>query len=271
MNWGLIHKSVRETWVAALLIGLAMLAFKTLLAFVIPQFAGEMGAAVFQLAFVRNMISALLGAEIGDAFSASLMSSFAWVHPVVLALIWAQGITFCTRVPAGEVDRGTIDVLLGLPVSRWSLYRCESLVWLVWGLVIIALGWVGGFLGGLVTGPEFRPAPTQVLIIVVNLYCVYVAVGGLAWLVSALSDRRGKAVAVVFAIVLGSFALGFLAQFWEPARSVSFLSVLNYYRPLHVLQSSKWPWEDMLVLVSAGGLFWVTGGLIFARRDIRTV
>ncbi len=271
MNRGLFAKTFRETWPTALLVGLGMLAFKTLLAFIAPQIAGQMGASMLQMDFVRNILKALLGSEIGDVIDPASFGAFAWVHPVILALLWAQEITFCTRLPAGEVDRGTVDVLLGLPVSRWQLYVCDSLMWLFWGAAIIAVGWVGDTLGGWAAEEGFRPPASKVVPIVVNLYCVYVAVGGLAWLVSALSDRRGRAIAVVFGIVVGSFALSFLAQFWGPARSISWIGLLHYYQPLGILQSESWPWRNMAVLTVFGGVCWVIGGLVFARRDIRTV
>jgi len=47
------------------------------------------------------------------------------------------------------------------------------------------------------------------MLVMANFFGVYLAVGGIAFLVSALSDRRGRAMAVVFAIVLASFLLNF--------------------------------------------------------------
>ena len=60
-------------------------------------------------------------------------------------------ILFCSRMPAGEVDVGTADVLLGLPVSRLSIYAAEALVWIAAGLLLIGLG--------LATGSWFRSIP----------------------------------------------------------------------------------------------------------------
>ncbi len=90
-------------------------------------------------------------------------------------------------------------------------------------------------------------------------------------MVSSLSNRRGRAFSVVFALVLVSFLVNFLAQLWEPAKSLAFLSVLDYYQPLLILRSSSWPVANMLTLLTVGVLFWLAGMLIFARRDICTV
>ena len=77
---------------------------------------------------------------------------------------------------------------------------------------------------------------------------------------------------MVLAVVLASFLLTFLAEFWEPAKTISFLSLLNYYRPALVFQEGgAWPLGDMIVLLAIGGVFWTLGGVIFERRDICTV
>jgi ABC-2 type transport system permease protein len=199
------------------------------------------------------------------------MSSIAWVHPVILAILWSHEITLCTRMPAGEVDRGTIDVLLGLPVSRWGVYLSESLVWIVAGLVVIGLGLLGSTFGYLTALSEARPPAGQTVVVVANLYCLYLAVGGLAFLISSLSDRRGRAVAAAFTVVVASFLLSFLAQYWEPAKSLSFLSMLHYYKPLLILREAAWPVTDMVTLAGCAAVLWLAGGVQFARRDICTV
>lgn len=271
MNLGLINKAIREIWPVTLLCGLGIMAFEVLLGYVLRSFQTEIAELWPHVEFVQRILQALVGTEISDNIGPGVFQTIPWVHPIVLSLVWGYEIAICTRVPAGEVDRGTVDVLLGLPVSRWQVYLCESFVWAVGGLVVIGMGWLGSVLIGL-TGPsEARLAAGQVFVIVANLYCLYLAVGGLALLISSLSERRGRAVAIAFGIVLASFFLSFLTQFWEPARALSFLSVLDYYRPMLILRDAVWPVKDMAALGGCALVLWVAGGLFFARRDICTV
>ncbi|MGB2984569.1 MAG: ABC transporter permease subunit [Phycisphaerae bacterium] len=271
MTGGLIAKTVRESWVVTLLFALALAAVEALLAYIIPTFAEELVGQFLNTKFMQGTFKALMGAEVGSTISPAIITSTMWVHPIVLALVWAHAIIFCTRLPAGEVDRGTIDVLLGLPVSRIRVYLCESVVWLSSGLVVFAMGLLGNLLGGWASSSGSCAAPGQTIAIVVNLYCLYVAVGAVGCLVSSLSDRRGRAVGIVFGVVLASYLLNSLAQFWVPAKSVSFLSMQNYYSPLLILRDNAWPVTDMLVLTGAGVVLWLAGAMIFARRDICTV
>ena len=213
----------------------------------------------------------MFGSEIGDEITVQMMQAILWVHPVVLSLIWAHEIVFCTRIPAGEIDRGTIDVLLGLPVSRRTIYATESVVWLISGALVLLLGLSGHVAVSSFLALEMRPPLSRVSLVIANLYCVYLAVGGLAWLVSATSNRRGRAIGLIFSIVVASFLLNFLAQFWPPAQPVAFLSVMNYYQPAEILRSGQLPLRHMISLLAVGGAAWLAGNEIFARRSICTV
>ncbi len=277
MILGLLLKSLREAWPATVFFCMALFAIEAILAYVLPTFIQDFSIPLLQVQFIRTMITALLGTDVGDMLRPDALAAIAWAHPAVLALVWAHAIVLCTRMPAGEIDRGTIDVLLGLPVSRWRVYASELVVLVVTGLGLIGMGLLGNRLGGLFLEDSPRLDLGVLVIITVNLFCLYLAVGGLASLVSTLSAVRGRAVGIVFAILLGSFLLNFLAQFWGPADRLSFLSVLEYYRPLLVLREVSgpsgggWPLGDIAVLTISAAVLWGAGGVWFARRDIRTV
>ena len=192
MNRGLIAKGIREVWPTTLLFGLALAGFEVVLVCVFPSFVTESAGAVLQIEFVRNILRGLLGSEIGDSIGPGMISSLAWVHPLVLALLWAHEITICSKMLAGEIDRGTIDVLLGLPVSRTQVYVCVTVVALGAGLCVVLIGLAGNLIGGWFATPELRSAPGRLAAIVANLYCLYIAVAGAALMISSVSDHRGR-------------------------------------------------------------------------------
>ena len=271
MNRGVLTKSVREVWVATLIFGGAMAAVEALLSGVLPTFVDEAAGQILKVPFIKNMLTALLGAEIGDSVGPGLVLPLVWAHPLVLGLLAAQEITFCTRLPAGEIDRGTIDVLLALPVSRRELYLIETVVFVGTGAFVMMMAIAGHRFGGLFAPPEFVLSTRILLMIVGNLFCLYLAVGGVAFAVSSLSDLRGRAIAVVLAIVGASFLLNFLAQIWAPAKTISWASVLSYYQPAVILREQAWAVGNMVVLLAIGGSCWTFGAVAFARRDICTV
>lgn len=272
MNRGLLLKAVRELVPPTLLLGLAIMVVEIVLAYVLPTLQRQIPTQMLQIPFVRTILQAILGAQLSGPIGPDILSAICWVHPVVLALLAAHAIISCTRVPAGEVDRGTIDVLLSLPVSRTGLFVSDTAVWMLSGLVMLGLALVGNAIGATwALAPELRPSAPKLAYIALNLLSLYFAAGGLAWLASALSDRRGWAMGVVFAILLASFLINFLAEFWTPAKQVSFLSVLTYYRPLYILRDGTPRWSDIAILAGAGGALWAAAGVVFHRRDLSTL
>ncbi|MGH7179532.1 MAG: ABC transporter permease subunit [Tepidisphaeraceae bacterium] len=267
----MIIKSFRELWPTTVLLGIALLTVEIVLSYVLPTFQKEFSRQMMRLPFLQNMMRALLGSDISEGFGPEMFAAICWVHPVVLAIVWTGAIAGCTRLPAGEVDRGTIDVLLSMPVSRWQLFIIESLMWLVSMVVIIALGAAGNQIGSRGVADNLRADATCNFVIMVNMLALTMTVGAAAWLMSALSDRRGRAIMVVFALVLASFLTNYLAQFWEPAQKIEFLSILRYYRPLSILRHCTWPWRDLGVLAACSSALWLSAGVIFARRDLSTV
>jgi ABC-type transport system involved in multi-copper enzyme maturation permease subunit len=224
-----------------------------------------------QLQFIQTFVGAMLGINAGGPIGPEAFLAFVWVHPVVLALVWSHALVCCTRMPAGEIDHGTIDLTFTLPVTRWTILRSETLVWFAAGIVLLALGLAGNLTGSRYVPSSERADLARTLIVLGNLLCLYLAVGGLAWLVSAASNRRGVAITIVFLLLLASFLLNFLAPFWKLAERISFIGILDYYRPLYILRDGTVPWHDMGVLLVAAAVTWTAAGVVLSRRDICTV
>ena len=126
---GLVYKIWRETSTMTGLFAAALFAVTALLTYILPQLQDGFGDIFKQIPIARRMVSALLSTEIGDTLSAQMMQAILWVHPVILTTVFGFVIVFCTRTPAGEVDRGTIDILLGWPISRRTVYDEWTVDW----------------------------------------------------------------------------------------------------------------------------------------------
>lgn len=271
MNWGIVAKSVREMWRLTLICGVAVGTIECVFMYAIPRFFSDTPAQLFANPFVKNIIRGLIGTEFGDMVGATVVPSIAWVHPVVLALTWAHAITLCTRLPAGEIEGGTIDILLSWPVSRTRVFCSVTIVWLAAGAFVILMALTGNLVGALYAPVEFRYTARQLIMVVTNLFLLYAAVGGITFLASSLCSQRGQAVGIALGIVIGSFFLNFLSQLWAPAKSLAFLGMLHYYRPFAILHDADWPVGDILALALIGVTSWAVAAVIFSRRDVCTV
>lgn len=269
---GLLQKIWMEVRWPVLWLSLGLGVVMGLLTALLPKVLGNIHTMFDKMPIVKPLLIALLGVDPGDQVSAQLSQAFLWVHPTVLTLLWAHEVMYCSRMPAGEIDRGTADFLLCQPVSRWQVYFAETIGWLMSGFCILCVGYAGHLAASMSVQPDMRLSVSHTMMVMANLAAVYLAVGSLAFLVSALSDRRGRAIGIVFTALLASFLLNFLAQFLDWAKSISrWLSVMEYYRPAIIIQTGLFPWSDVTVLLCVAAVLWTAAGVVFRMRSVCTV
>ncbi|RJP36309.1 MAG: hypothetical protein C4547_07660 [Phycisphaerales bacterium] len=269
MNRGLVLKWARETAWVTVAFAAALALFEGLIPVFFETFLEESAGQLLNLRFVQRLIQTLLGVEFEGGLDAQAAVSFAWVHPMVLVLTWGLAITICTRCPAGEIGAGTVDVLLGLPVSRWDVHLSLTVVSMAAGAAAVLAALAGSWLSGQFVGDEYRIPVRALPPLAANLFCLYAAVAAAATLVSSISSHRGRAVGGAFALVVGSFMLSVFAQFWPALRPAARFSVLTYYRPFYIIRDG-WAWSDMATLFGAGAALWACAAVMFRRRDICT-
>ena len=186
-------------------------------------------------------------------------------------MFFAHVVSATTRMPAGEIDRATIDFLFAQPVSRWTVYLGETIVWLTGGCVIVLFAVAGTALGNAFVTDGSGGNPAGLFFIIVNLYAVYAMIGSFSMLVSSLADRRGRAVGIVVGILMAQLLWNFIGQYWSVAENLSFLSFLHYFKPMPILGDGTIPYGHLAILGILTAGFWAAGATIFIRRDIRTV
>jgi ABC-2 type transport system permease protein len=220
--------------------------------------------------FLRKVFEAGFGIKVEGEVSINILFAVSFTHAVVLALSWAVMIAITTRVTVGEIEKGTADLLLTLPVSRSEVYVSTSLVWVLAATLLAFCPVIGVWIGSLVfTTPEvievaryFKPA--------VNFLCLLLAVGGISSLIACCLDRRGPAIAMVVGIVLLSAVLNFIEPFIEAMKPLRFLGLLNYFRPVDVFRADSWPLTSMSILLGLSFTCGLLGLLVFHRREIPT-
>lgn len=170
---------------------------------------------------------------------------FSLVLPALL-VVYAIGVS--SAAFAGELQSGTLDLLLSYPVTRTRV-AVEKFLAMVAGVLLLGLVVVAAVLvAGVVIGFDIGVVDT----IVATLGAAMVAIlcGGLTMLVGILTGSRAAAIGVTAAVFAASYlAVGMagLVSWLEPIRYASMLWYANGSAPLmHGL-----PVGDHLVLFAA--------------------
>lgn len=273
MSLAVLKKTLREYRVVLVAIVLGIVLLEIVLVWGVAETARELDKVrpVLELPLVRSFLRLALGADLLEDLSATAMMTFGFGHPMLYALAWTLVLTIGTGVVAGEIGRGTADLLLALPVPRVAVYASTSVVW-----VLAAVGVSAAVVAGLWLGERIFPLwePTdfpRLTLVAVNFLALNLAVAGSTMFISSVVSRRGLAVAILLTALLASDVVNLLAQFWEGAHVISFLGFLHYYRPLLIVRSGHLPAPDIAVLLAVALLAWLAGLWHFARRDIPAV
>ena len=270
INFGLLLRAWRETFGTTLVFTVIIGSFGGLLSYALPRVQERFMNREFIPPGLVQLRNTMMGVDSTASGVAEIAYTMAWSHPVIIVLLFAHGIIVTTRVPSGEIQSGTLDVLLGLPISRWELFVSETVAWLATASLVVGSMFAGSYIGSFWVKPESQPDWSVMAIVLANLALVYLLIGVCGLLTSVFSDRRGRAVLFVLIFAAGSVLVNYLELLWEPAKKISFLSVLHYYRPALILREAAWPWKDMAIIGGASLALWIIAGVKLARRDLAT-
>jgi len=270
INLGIVRRSLRELIPVSVGFGVFTGTVVGLLSYALPQVQARFMKRGFIPPQVRQMRNALLGVDTADAGIADIAFSMVWIHPILLILLFAHAIMVCTRLPSAEIERGTADILLSMPVSRRRIFVSETCAWLITGAMVLGFAFLGCVVGTRFITTDQMPDFSRIGVAVGNLALVYGAVGCAAMLIGANADKRMRAVMGVLVITIGTLMVNFLEPLWEPAKHAAPLSVLHYYKTYDMIGKGEVSWRDLAILASACAVMWAAAGVIFTRRDIST-
>lgn len=235
--------------------------------FVITRVApapGELGFLSGLIALLPRQTTALLGGELALASPMGVIA-FGYVHPFFIALLSAWTIRVASGALAGEIGRGTMDLLASRPVPRWSQVLAAWVATAAGLALLVAAAWTGT-----AVGLELRPlgaTPRQVAGLPALAWMLFMGWASLAVLVSAMRREAGSAIAWITGLIASSFVLDFLARVWQPAAWARPVSLFAYYRPQDLVRSGL----DVSDAVCLGGVALAglaAAVLIFERRDL---
>lgn len=263
----LIRKQLRD---ARWLLGLSVAAFvglSWLSVFLTTRFErlaarGELGPNIRRFGFLR----ALGGAAMD--YSTIALEVCWWNHPFVLLIVLSWAVARGASAVAGEIERGTLDLTLSRPVSRWSFLGSQVAVGIL-GLLALATALIVGNL----LGTRFNPVKTPPTVLdLLRPATLLVALGwsifGYTIAFSAMDSVRWRPGVIGMAITLGGLVAMTVAPQFDSVKWLENLSVFQVYAPVTAAVDGENLAREagILGLVGLSGVVFAFGA--FARRDL---
>lgn len=265
ININLLRRSFADRRISLLIYAAGVAAYSLLILAIWPSMSGNL-ATLEQLwenypDAIKNMFGANVSITTFDGFLTLEYFSLMWVIIVV-----AFSISVATSSIAGEIEKGTMELLLSQPITRRATVITRMIFHLA-GLVLIILATILPIVA-LTPLIDAELDYAGVLALCASSLVFYLAFASVAFLVSALLSDRGRAIFISVGILIFSYAIDILASFNETIDRIHFLSFFDYYDPYRYLHDVSFAWGDLVILAalfvvcSIGAVVW------FEKRDI---
>lgn len=261
---------IRKHWLESRWLGglsvLAIFSFALLGTYQAQQVERMLGSGDMSKAPRRLGLVKALGGEAMD-FSTTALEVCWWNHPVVIILILSWAVSRGSAAVAGEIERGTIDIILSRSVSRFE-YLASQVAFALMGLVGLAFGLIAGCLvGSLFFTLKAPPTLLTLLKPATMVVTLGMAVYGYTLPFSTIDVVRWRPALAGSAITLGGLIAWSVAPFYE-LTWLRKVSVFEAYAPVTVaLKGEPLAYNaTVLSLVFVAGLvvsFWS-----FSERDL---
>ncbi len=268
-NNAIFLKTLKDSIFIVLLCAIGIILFQVLFAWAMLEMGTDILEFVSKVPFLTKIFEISFGIKVDGEVSVNILFAVCFTHAVVLALTWSNVVAIATRISAGEVERGTADLLLALPITRGEAYFSASAVWMLAAALLSFSPIPGTWLALQIFETEEAVHLSSFIAPACNFLALNIAVGGLASLFASMVDRRSLAIGWIVAVLLLSMVMKFVEPFVDVA-FVNFVGLMYYFNPVDVVRTGEWPLNDIGCLLAAGITSWVGSLLIFSNRDIPT-
>jgi ABC-2 type transport system permease protein len=285
MTWVLVRKLLRDVRVPLLVVGLLLGAFQGLWIRITARILGDISPFLVTVAESAGktvqdieaqvfkgpgqMVRALIGGEGINLQRAMDLASVGYVHPLVQTIfcIWAIG--RASGAIAGEIDRGTMELLLAQPLARFRVLLAHLYVDALTIPALCLCLWTGTCVGTWIVG-EIKPEKVEVkppenLPPIVKVFWpkpqpetpetrerererlaihpasflpalpvvagLIFAVGGYTMWLSSAGRFRWRVMGYAVLITLVQFLVNVLGQMWDVIGPLRPLTIFYYYQP----------------------------------------
>ena len=225
---------------------------------------GEAGFIQALIAMIPKPVLAMIGGEVAIS-SARGIIAFGYVHPFFLATMAAWILRTTAGALAGEIGRGTMDLLAARPVSRASQVLSIWALALVGVVLLATSAWAGTAVGlhlralG-VTARELTVVPAMAAL-------MFAAWTGIGLTISAAQREGGSVIAWTGGLIVVSFVVVFISQIWSPAEVIRPLSLFTYFRPQEIVMKGV-ATKDIVTLATVATASLAAAVSVFQRRDL---
>ena len=214
-----------------------------------------------------SFIKALLGGEALQIGNIAGLIAIGYQDPFVLLLYMLYAVGVPTALLAGEVQRGTMELILSRQVTKTHTYICSGII-TVFGMYALVLVMFSGTVVATNIYDFDQKVPLYAFFKIAIVGGLLASAVGSIALLAAACFRRGTAVSLTVAYLVVNYFVSVIAEWWPRMKWLKPATIFYYEPGPEIFNESVWPVSDMCVLIAILTVFAVAGGVIWHRRDL---
>lgn len=272
MNRVLLRKCISEVQLLFIACAILLFAFCWVRVFIVASLETSSFATIVDKLW--DNWGHLAPVPISQILSYSGRIAIGYDEPVVVFSITIFAIARGSAAVSGELNRGTMEMLLAQPISRLQVLYSQAFVTVSCLVLLCTLTWCGTFSGiHTAKATELEPPKTLTVPLVkwkvpisfsspekikvpmkdrvnsthfvpgaVNLFCLGFCVAGITTLVSAFDRYRWRTIGIVSTLFVLQMIFKVLGRAFESTWFLEYCSVLTAYEPQRLVYFAvDWP------------------------------
>ena len=270
MNRTLWIKALRDTWPQLPASLLLLTLFSWLYVWLLSRF--PVGAFGVILKWLPDFVQSLVGVPLDKLATPIGQLSILYVHVVTLlvGVGWALGRG--SDAISGEIGRGTMDMILSLPVWRVTVLLTPAIVTAVGSMLLAAAVQLGVSIGLLCVRFDAAVTVSSLLPGAVNYFCMIFCFTAMTTFVSSWGRDRWSAIGIAGGFFVFSLIVKLIARMWPAGNWLFKLSFLSPFEPQALIllahNGRQTALQYDLTLLGIGLACYGAAAVIFHCRDI---
>jgi len=218
------------------------------------------------LNMLPSIVKTALGGDMLQAGNTAALLTIGYQHPFVMFLCMLFAVGVPTGLLTGEVQKGTMELILSRPVTKTQVYLCACVLTLVGMFGLVLTMFFGTFVGVHIYHFDQRIPLDLFFRIAINGGLLASTFGAFALLCAATFARLYSALGAAVAFLTLNYFVSLVSEWWSSIRFLrkGTLFYFIYYSDIFY----EWPVRNMAWLTVILLAVAIIGALIWRRRDL---
>jgi ABC-2 type transport system permease protein len=230
------------------------------------------GAWPTLLSLIPDVFKQLIDIPPGDLASLQGRLTFLYVHIVTLLVAMGWAIGRGSDAIGGGIAKGTLELVLTLPVRREAVLAISALINSLGAGAIALSVWLGTALGLATVRVDEAVHLAAFWPGVLNLAALTFFLGGMSTLLSTLDRDRWRPIWISCGLFLVATIVKMVSRLWPGGEWLKYLNFLTPFEPQMLIlhHGDRWvlAWRDSGILFALGLTVYLAALVVVARRDI---